>query len=1043
MDALDSIPWPGTESIPLPDGSPGSKNSDNKHKKLKRLASSVGDSTSSKSVPSKVVRVETAEEKERRKVEAKKAIAKSLSKYAEQNNSKPKVSETPTKTSTTSDLKRKLLQQESGIDVKIEQTVVDEMFKDFLASKMQQIESEYQQGDSSTKSNQVCGVDSVEKMNLLLDAELNDISSHKSKHKKKHKSKESSSKKHKESSSRRKKSSSSSEKYSSSYSDNLKESGCSNRTESSSSSRRDSSSYSSISSHKENSAKSDTTHSLNGLSPETDQDKIKNAKTTKNEVHIASKQDSKILNDATIVEKLDNSQSEKKSDTTVLTLSELKRPDHLKVKDPYSEDVDSFEITIPNVEKKIEKKAPLIKMQLALKITDTSASLISSGQDIETVKQKNLEDGEVASSNSEESDNDNDNSDDEDDDNNDDASETGSLSGSDKDSKKKKKKKKKKSKKHKLKKKKKKHKSSKDEDRKSDYKRKHRSYSRSRSRSRERKKSDSPKKWEDKGFDAYAYKPESIREKESERKRDYYHRDRSRSRDRDRSRRSRSRSRGRSRRSTSKDRDRKVKSNGNSDLRVRINKSKLREIAIKNALAMAKSGQGPSVDVTTLKAGGKSVGELTDFCKRISSKDNKEYELSTTESDSSSDDDDETWHHPFNVNEKAPIVMNIRNAKTLPLMSTVEKIAAGSTLRLQFPVSSGSTHRVKESEWVPVEKTSTPTTSVTGTKPAITAPALVAYPTPAAIAAAGAAPSTPVSMSTPASVAMEVAHSSIVSKLEPPTASLKTCPPPAPVKSEDKVFQDPPAANVDISSIISDRLKAVRQLQDNPYDYKAMSSIAESQKKASMWASSKHLPGKFIGSTGVQILSQDELMGPDKRRQAWIKKDQFTKLAPVGPGIGMALLERMGWKRGTGLGKNNEGSVEPLMLDVKTDRKGLKAVEETKGGNRMSRFGMAGGGKGGRGGPPGGASSATKLPKDLSGKHPVSALVEFCNRRKWGSPEFELVHESGPDHKKNFLFKVLVNKTYYQPSVASNNKKLAKASAAAACLMELGLLPRE
>jgi dsRNA-specific ribonuclease len=40
------------------------------------------------------------------------------------------------------------------------------------------------------------------------------------------------------------------------------------------------------------------------------------------------------------------------------------------------------------------------------------------------------------------------------------------------------------------------------------------------------------------------------------------------------------------------------------------------------------------------------------------------------------------------------------------------------------------------------------------------------------------------------------------------------------------------------------------------------------------------------------------------------------------------------------------------------------------------------------------------------GKHPVSALTELCNKKKWGSPEFIMVHESGPDHKKNFLFKV-------------------------------------
>ena len=30
----------------------------------------------------------------------------------------------------------------------------------------------------------------------------------------------------------------------------------------------------------------------------------------------------------------------------------------------------------------------------------------------------------------------------------------------------------------------------------------------------------------------------------------------------------------------------------------------------------------------------------------------------------------------------------------------------------------------------------------------------------------------------------------------------------------------------------------------------------------------------------------------------------------------------MGWKHGEGLGKNNEGSKEPLLLDIKVDRKG-------------------------------------------------------------------------------------------------------------------------
>lgn len=151
-------------------------------------------------------------------------------------------------------------------------------------------------------------------------------------------------------------------------------------------------------------------------------------------------------------------------------------------------------------------------------------------------------------------------------------------------------------------------------------------------------------------------------------------------------------------------------------------------------------------------------------------------------------------------------------------------------------------------------------------------------------------------------------------------------------------------------------------------------------------------------------------------------QDQFVRAAPVQSGIGMALLQKMGWKQGEGLGKNNEGSVEPLALDFKTDRRGL-----TSTGEQMPKT----------------FKGSAPVVRDLSGKHPVSALVELCNRRKWGAPAFELVHESGPDHKKNFLFKVIVNRTEYQPTIAMNNKKSAKAAAATCCLQELGLVPRD
>lgn len=42
----------------------------------------------------------------------------------------------------------------------------------------------------------------------------------------------------------------------------------------------------------------------------------------------------------------------------------------------------------------------------------------------------------------------------------------------------------------------------------------------------------------------------------------------------------------------------------------------------------------------------------------------------------------------------------------------------------------------------------------------------------------------------------------------------------------------------------------------------------------------------------------------------------------------------------------------------------------------------------------------------ILGKHPVSLLGEYCSKKKLGAPVYELCFECGPDHRKNFLFKV-------------------------------------
>eukprot|EP00058_Branchiostoma_floridae_P027127 XP_002612618.1 hypothetical protein BRAFLDRAFT_219680 [Branchiostoma floridae] len=303
------------------------------------------------------------------------------------------------------------------------------------------------------------------------------------------------------------------------------------------------------------------------------------------------------------------------------------------------------------------------------------------------------------------------------------------------------------------------------------------------------------------------------------------------------------------------------------------------------------------------KSGGKTVEELTKFCRFLSEKEKAGDEDEIVNKPVTEEEDGEGpfIHHPFKVKATSTsIVMNIKLA------------AQKAELSKQFPVSSGSQHRIKELEWVPVEKDDKQKTK-------------------------GAASS---------------------------------------------------SSALNISAIVGERVKALRQLQANPYDVEAMSKIHKAQQQIQNWAVSSQIPGQFTGTTGVQLLSTQELANTGN--QAWAKKDMFQRLNPVQGGMGMQLMKKMGWKPGEGLGKGQTGVLEPLTLDVKTDRRGLLAQGEKQGK---------------KSGPVPVIKDTTG--KDLSGKHPVSALMEICNKRKWMPPEFVLVHDSGPDHKKNFLFKVL------------------------------------
>lgn len=105
------------------------------------------------------------------------------------------------------------------------------------------------------------------------------------------------------------------------------------------------------------------------------------------------------------------------------------------------------------------------------------------------------------------------------------------------------------------------------------------------------------------------------------------------------------------------------------------------------------------------------------------------------------------------------------------------------------------------------------------------------------------------------------------------------------------------------------------------------------------------------------------------------------------------------------------GEVDPLTLEIKFDKKGLQSAEEgymkRRKGDALTLTGII--------------VIARKIEailndiiifnspsgcKDISGKHPVSALIEVSTKRRWGQPNFVQAFEVGPSHKKQYIFKV-------------------------------------
>ena len=516
-------------------------------------------------------------------------------------------------------------------------------------------------------------------------------------------------------------------------------------------------------------------------------------------------------------------------------------------------------------------------------------------------------------------------------------------------------------------------------------------YSRSkRSRSRSRRRSYSR---------GDRHSSRSYRRRSRSYSRDRYSRRRSRSRERySRRRYSRSRTRSRSRERRAREaeeRYERMKRRQERHLRSKINKEKLLEIAKKNANKILKAGgdfMGMDQDrLISMKAGGSSLDELTKFCKELAKKGLEDSERIDILAESDSDSEEE-FHHPFMVKDKPlpnPITMLIGEPKET--LTPAARAVAKSQRMLEFPVSSGNAHRTKEpgtagggggggggggddglGDWQPVETSST--------LPELPRPALELKDDEEEMIKfheqieqeekdlREAASNTLWTLSEedkdimkpkgkeffePAKPEIELDDAAMaeIEKLKPKPSELaavlsKANLPlalPAPPKPQgdvaepisrdpNKVFDTISAPIVDIGTIVSRRLNAMRVLQQDPSDAIALAEMYEAQQLMTDWASSKNKPGQFVGHTGAKVLSKGEL---NLGLQCWAKADQFNNAEKVKGGFGEFMLKKMGWKDGEGLGKFKSGDVNPLTLDIKFDKKGLMAAEETKKGKEV------------------------------------------------------------------------------------------------------------
>ncbi len=417
----------------------------------------------------------------------------------------------------------------------------------------------------------------------------------------------------------------------------------------------------------------------------------------------------------------------------------------------------------------------------------------------------------------------------------------------------------------------------------------------------------------------------------------------------------RRRFRGRSwSRSRSRSRERNdSKDGGFRGSRSAVDKEKLLAIARKNAVKLLNSNNLMGMDhdrLVAIKSGGQSLRQLTEFCKELAKKGLTD-DLSDEEAElvhgaagkASGDEEERGFHHPFMVKDRPvpgpfPLGLGTSMAPSgvgLEMLTPAMKTAAKSHRMLEFPVSSGNAHRIKESEvnekvgaaeeespkkteikeedeeenvgeMVPrkfeeesktkvSKKEDEPKEIVEPLKEAkeegevLTEAELLNKQNPLGVLMFGGHKEPPLELTmetVPEKEEEEEKSKALVPVSVPaptgavvtPSSSSSTPPPSSSSASSKRVFEDVEQPTVDIGTIVSQRLSAMKKLSDNPNDPEALQTMYEAQKQMSAWAASKNKPGQFTGHTGAKVLSKGEL---STGVQAWARQDQFTQAKKV------------------------------------------------------------------------------------------------------------------------------------------------------------------